>query len=165
MCENILYRNCRTKSLLDWKIITDQDAEDYLLQSITRKTKWKNRKGTNHEPGGGRTAHTTKMMRDTEEKGKHAAGENKAPKHREGAEGTKTSGGRTRINNLSDLQEAMKTGIKQMRRETESSGNRDNGISGSHHNDNAGQELVLVMGNDFFKICFLSYLWMTIIYL
>ena len=115
-----MYTNCRANSLLDWKIIIDQDAEDYLLQSIIRKTEWKNGEGTEHEPGGGRIAHTTKMTRNTEEERKYNAAENKRPTHRVAPDNPRTSVGRTNMNNLSDLREAMKTGLNQMRKKRDS---------------------------------------------
>ena len=34
-----MYTNCRSGSLLPWKIIADQDAEEYLLQSLLKKLK------------------------------------------------------------------------------------------------------------------------------
>ena len=32
-----MYTNCRANSLLEWKVIVDQDAERYLLQSFSEK--------------------------------------------------------------------------------------------------------------------------------
>ena len=36
-----MYANSITKSLLKWKNITDQDAEEYLLQSFLKEEGWK----------------------------------------------------------------------------------------------------------------------------
>ena len=36
-----MFTNGRAESLLEWKVITDQDAERYLLQTFLKKEKWK----------------------------------------------------------------------------------------------------------------------------
>ena len=108
-----MYTNCRANSLLDWKIITDQDAEDYLFQSVIRKTEWKNGEGTEHEHGGGRTAHTTKMTRNREEGRKYNAAENERPTHRTAPGNPRANAGETKTNDLPDLREAMEPDINQ----------------------------------------------------
>ena len=45
-----MYTNCRASSLLEWKIIVDQDAEDYLIQSLLKRERWKDPK-TNAQTG------------------------------------------------------------------------------------------------------------------
>ena len=67
-----MYTNCRASSLLDWKIITDQEAENYLVQSFLRKTEWKEMRNNGHELSHGRpnrmeTSHTTKATQYMEE--------------------------------------------------------------------------------------------------
>ena len=69
-----MYSNCRTSSLLEWKIIVDQDAEDYLLQSIMSKerrndTEIKAQKPERDKNGIQETHHTTKFTRYTEKGG------------------------------------------------------------------------------------------------
>ena len=67
-----MYTNCRANSLLEWKIIVDQDAEDYLLQSVLKKKRWKyqelntqeSAQNKHNEPG---THHTTKSTHYTRE--------------------------------------------------------------------------------------------------
>ena len=46
-----MYTNCRASSLLEWKIIINQDAEKYLLQSLIKKERWKDPK-TNAQKSG-----------------------------------------------------------------------------------------------------------------
>ena len=67
-----MYTNCRAISLLDWKIITDKEAENYLVQSFLRRTEWKEMRNSGHDPGlnqpdGTGTAHTIKAKRYMEE--------------------------------------------------------------------------------------------------
>ena len=67
-----MYTNCRSSSLLEWKIIADQEAENYLLQSFLKKVGSGEPRNSNHEPvssqaNGTRAAHTTKATRYVEE--------------------------------------------------------------------------------------------------
>ena len=69
-----MYINCRASSLLDWKIITDQNAENYLFQLFIRKTEWKNLGDNDHEAnqsqtGIGKTSHSAKTTRYKEKRG------------------------------------------------------------------------------------------------
>ena len=66
-----MYSKCRANSFLEWKIIVDRDAEDYLLQSVLNKTRWKGPETKAQEPGidkGGyqEIHHKTKFTRYTE---------------------------------------------------------------------------------------------------
>ena len=36
-----MFTNGRAESLLEWKVINDQDTERYLLQSFLKKERWK----------------------------------------------------------------------------------------------------------------------------
>ena len=61
-----MYSICRTNSLLEWKIIVDQDAEDYLRRSVQKKERWKEaeiqtQEGTEEESGKQGEFHTTKV--------------------------------------------------------------------------------------------------------
>ena len=67
-----MYTNCRSNSLLEWKIIADQEAENYLFQSFLKKVKEKKLRNSGHhlglsQPDGTGTAHTIKAKRYMEE--------------------------------------------------------------------------------------------------
>ena len=64
----------RASSLLEWKIIVDQDAENYLLQSVLSKERRKDpetkaQKPEHDENGEQEIHHTTKFTRYTEKEG------------------------------------------------------------------------------------------------
>ena len=59
---------------MEWKIIVDQDAEDYLLQSVLSKGRWKDPETKAQKPGIDENGdqeihHTTKFTRYTETRG------------------------------------------------------------------------------------------------
>ena len=69
-----MYSNCRANSLLEWKISVDQDAENYLLQSILSKERQKDQETEAQKPeivryAGRETRHTTKFTRYAEKEG------------------------------------------------------------------------------------------------
>ena len=49
-----MYTNCQENLLLEWKIVTDQDAERYLLQSFLKKERWKGPEANMLNPGHGK---------------------------------------------------------------------------------------------------------------
>ena len=66
-----MYRNWRSSSLLEWKIIADQEAENYLLQSYLNKGERKESKNRKHESNWGqpnrtKTTYTTKATQYVE---------------------------------------------------------------------------------------------------
>ena len=64
-----MFANDRAESLLEWKAITDQDAERYLLHSLLKKERWKGTGAeTQEEKEEDRQGevHTTKFTRHTE---------------------------------------------------------------------------------------------------
>ena len=70
-----MYRNSRSNSLLEWKIIADQEAEDYLLQSFLKKVEEKKPKDKKHasnwgQPNKTKTINTTRATRYVEGKEK-----------------------------------------------------------------------------------------------
>ena len=70
-----MYRNSRSNSLLEWKIIADQEAEDYLLQSFLKKVEKKEPKDKKHaqnwsQPHRTKTINTTRATQYVEGKEK-----------------------------------------------------------------------------------------------
>ena len=66
-----MYTNCRASSLLEWKIITDRDAEIYLLQSFLERRNSQNTEFHTQEPHQDRksnqgTLHKTNLTRYVE---------------------------------------------------------------------------------------------------
>ena len=78
-----MYTNCRSSSLLEWKYITDQEADDYLLQSFLRKTEWEEMRNSGNKPSHAQlnrtgASHTTKATQYIEE-GKTRRSAERAP--------------------------------------------------------------------------------------